>query len=157
MNRQIGWIERKTKFQIFPIFIFWVMVIFVTSSDHHPNFQLNFTITQKIKIREFFLLCFPTQHTPHLSYTFHHFWGVGGGGSACPSLWQGPNIFHEKMSLLPFYYNSDLYRAQNILRKKIVLSLLWTPLVWGELGLPQPNPASNPWLSSSWGLNPQPQ
>ena len=36
----IGWIERKIKFQIFPIFIFWVMVIFVMSS---PQFSTTFS------------------------------------------------------------------------------------------------------------------
>ena len=36
----IGWIERKTKFQIFPIFIFRVMVILATFLwKNHSNFQ----------------------------------------------------------------------------------------------------------------------
>ena len=36
----IGWIKRIIKFQIFPIFIFRVMVIFVMSS---PQFSMNFS------------------------------------------------------------------------------------------------------------------
>ena len=35
-----GWIKRKIKFQIFPIYIFRVMVIFVMSS---PQFSMNFS------------------------------------------------------------------------------------------------------------------
>ena len=36
----IGWKERKTKFQIFPIFIFWVMVILTSFLwKNHPNFR----------------------------------------------------------------------------------------------------------------------
>ena len=48
----IGWIERKSKFQIFPIFIFCVMVIFVKKS---PQFSM---ITRKKK-RRIFLIIFP--------------------------------------------------------------------------------------------------
>ena len=48
----IDWIERKIKFQIFPILIFWVMVIFVLRI---VNFRWIFTITQKIKfVKQFF-------------------------------------------------------------------------------------------------------
>ena len=37
---EIGWIERITNFQIFPIFIFWVIVILVSFFwKNHPNFR----------------------------------------------------------------------------------------------------------------------
>ena len=60
----IGWIERKTKFQIFPIFISRVMIILVSFLwRHHPNFRWNFAITRKIKIGEFFFFSFYSAHS----------------------------------------------------------------------------------------------
>ena len=52
----IGWIERKIKLQIFTIFIFRAMVIFVTSSPQFSmNFHDNLDKSQK-KIIPFFIL-----------------------------------------------------------------------------------------------------
>ena len=50
----IGWIERKTKFQIFPIFIFRVMVIFLTFLwRHYPNFRwkLGYVVVYGMRFR----------------------------------------------------------------------------------------------------------
>ena len=58
----IGWIERKTKFPVFAIFIFLVLVIFFTQND--PNFQWIFTHNSKNKNRRIFLLFFP-YYTAH--------------------------------------------------------------------------------------------
>ena len=58
----IGWIERIIKFQIFPILIFRVMVIFVLKI---VNFRLTFMITRKLKIAKLFFHSF--QHIAHLS------------------------------------------------------------------------------------------
>ena len=72
---EIGWIERKTKFQIFAIFIFRVMVILVKKS---PLFS---TITRKIRIGEFsnyFSRSIYSAQTAPFITTFE------GGGSACP-------------------------------------------------------------------------
>ena len=54
---EIGRRKRKTEFQIFLIFVFWVMAILGHFCDiiiHHPNFRGNFAITRKIIIGEFF-------------------------------------------------------------------------------------------------------
>ena len=77
-----SWIKRKFIFQIFPIFIFRLM-IFVQKM---VNFRWIFTITRKIKIRKMIFLSI--QHIPHLSWNFHHFWRRGEG-SAYPSLGHG--------------------------------------------------------------------
>ena len=50
------WIERKTKFNIFPIFIFRVMVILVTSSS---QFSVKFCDSSKNKNQRIFVLFFP--------------------------------------------------------------------------------------------------
>ena len=46
----IGWIDRKTKFQIFPIFIFRVMVIFALKC---PQFSINFYDNSKNEKTDF--------------------------------------------------------------------------------------------------------
>ena len=88
-----GWIERKTKFMIFPIFIFWVIVIFWSLLwRHHPNFRWNFAMTRKIKIEEFFYyFSHSIQHIPHLPWSCDP---NEGGGEVCTSLnGKKPNIF----------------------------------------------------------------
>ena len=78
----IDWIEIKTKFVIFQIFIFRVVVIFVTSS---LQFSMKFCDNSKNKNWRIFLLFFPfdSEHCAPFTITFWwgHFWG---GGSACP-------------------------------------------------------------------------
>ena len=75
------WIESKIIFQIFPIFIFRIMVIFVLKM---VNFRLLFSITRKIKNRKIWnMILLSFQHIVHFSYKFGHFWG---GGGICISL-----------------------------------------------------------------------
>jgi len=55
----IDWTERKIKFHIFPIFIFWVMVIFWSFLwRHHPNFRWIFHDSSENNNRRIFLLFF---------------------------------------------------------------------------------------------------
>ena len=55
----IGWIERKITFQIFPIYIFWVMVIFYYLCEVVILiFDEYFTITWKIKIGKIWNMVF---------------------------------------------------------------------------------------------------
>ena len=57
--------EKKFMFQIFPIFIFRVMVIILSFCDViTPSFDGFFTITQKIKIGEFFYYLPHRAHSP---------------------------------------------------------------------------------------------
>ena len=65
-------IKRKSKFQIFPIFIFRVMVIFVLKI---VNFRLIFTIIQEIKFGKLFFHSF--QHIAHVSWKWDQYWGGG--------------------------------------------------------------------------------
>ena len=62
----IGWIKRKIKFQIFPIFIFRVMVIFGYFCSKKCPFSKNFYDTPKIKIEK--LIFYSFQHITHLSW-----------------------------------------------------------------------------------------
>ena len=78
---EIGWIERKIKFQIFQIFIFRVMVIFVTSS---PQFSMNFQDNLKNKNckKKFslFFILFSTIHISEKNLTISEGGGEGGRG-----------------------------------------------------------------------------
>ena len=82
----IGWIERKIKFQIFPIFIFRIMVIFRHFFLKIVNFRWIFTMTRNIKIAKLFFNLF--QHIAHLSWKWDENWGGRGVGSACHYLGQ---------------------------------------------------------------------
>ena len=66
----IAWIERKLKFQIFPIFIFRVMVIFIPKT---VNFRWIFMITRKIKIGK--LIFHSIQYIAHLPWKWDQNWG----------------------------------------------------------------------------------
>ena len=90
----MGWIERKIKFQNFPIFICRVMVIFVTSS---PQISMNFHDNLKNKNHKHFLFSF-SFYSAHSAY-FTKIWPFlrgGGGGWGLHILgWEKYHFFIE--------------------------------------------------------------